>query len=200
MGHILIAYTTGEGQTARVAEYLDEFVTRAGHRVDRVDLAEREPSLEPYTLVVLAGSIHMGRVQPRLVRYVRDHREQLEGRCAFFLVCLTAMNQSDEAKHQIEEYLAGFSRDTGVFPEPVAVFAGRLAYTRYGVLKRWLMKKVASQLGGDTDTSRDHEYTSWDAVAAFGDRLVQAVREAEGGAMNLASLETGRFSARPTGS
>lgn len=200
MSRILIAYTTSEGQTARVAEFLGEMMTRAGHEVDRIDLdidVEREESmLESYALVVMAGSIHMGRVQSRLTRFAREHRDQLEGRCAFFLVCLTAMKQSDEAKAEIESYLTGFFRDTGLQPEPVAVFAGRLAYTQYGVLKRWMMKMIAGKTGGATDTSRDHEYTNWEAVTAFGERLAHSARASDAGPTVGRGVTASRISAR----
>jgi menaquinone-dependent protoporphyrinogen oxidase len=42
-----------------------------------------------------------------------------------------------------------------------------LLYTRYGVLKRWAMRRIVAKAGGDTDTSRDYEYTNWDEVVRF---------------------------------
>ena len=56
---------------------------------------------------------------------------------------------------------------TGLDPEMVGLFAGALAYTRYGWLKRAVMKRIVASEGGNTDTSRDHEYTDWDAVDDF---------------------------------
>jgi menaquinone-dependent protoporphyrinogen oxidase len=46
-------------------------------------------------------------------------------------------------------------------------FAGKLAYTQYGVLTRWLMRRIAAREGGPTDTSRDHDLTDWVAVRDF---------------------------------
>ena len=42
--------------------------------------------------------------------------------------------------------------------------AGRLAYTQYGLLKRFVMRRIALKAGGPVDTSRDHEMTDWDQV------------------------------------
>ena len=47
------------------------------------------------------------------------------------------------------------------------MFAGALLYTRYGWVKRHLMRAIARHEGGDVDTSRDHDYTDWDAVEHF---------------------------------
>ena len=39
--------------------------------------------------------------------------------------------------------------------------AGALPYTKYGWLKRMMMKRIVAKAGGDTDTTRDYEYTDW---------------------------------------
>ena len=49
----------------------------------------------------------------------------------------------------------------------MGLFAGALVYTRYGWLKKRLMRSIAKRDGSDTDMSRDHEYTDWDAVDEF---------------------------------
>ena len=38
------------------------------------------------------------------------------------------------------------------------------------------MRAIASREGGSTDTTRDHEYTDWQAVTQFADRIVDTVR------------------------
>jgi menaquinone-dependent protoporphyrinogen oxidase len=57
----------------------------------------------------------------------------------------------------------------------MACFAGRLAYTQYGFVKRQLMKWIARKEGGATDASHDWEYTDWDAVDRFADALAAQV-------------------------
>lgn len=43
---------------------------------------------------------------------------------------------------------------------------GALPYTRYNWLKK-IMKRIVSKAGGDTDTTRDYEYTDWDDLRVF---------------------------------
>jgi menaquinone-dependent protoporphyrinogen oxidase len=45
--------------------------------------------------------------------------------------------------------------------------AGALPYTRYNWLKRWIMRRIVAKAGGDTDTTRDFEYTDWEDLRAF---------------------------------
>lgn len=71
----------------------------------------------------------------------------------------------------------GAGGQAGWNPSIVATIAGRLAYTQYGFLKRWIMRAIASREGGATDTTRDHEYTDWTTVERLADAVVHTVRE-----------------------
>ena len=59
--------------------------------------------------------------------------------------------------------------------ERVVCVAGRLAYTRYGRIKRFMMRHIAEKEGGPVDTSRDHELTDWAQVRAAASDIVQTV-------------------------
>jgi len=56
------------------------------------------------------------------------------------------------------------------------IFAGALPYTRYHFFLRWVMKRIATMAGRDTDTSRDYEYTDWDEVARFAEEFADQVQ------------------------
>jgi menaquinone-dependent protoporphyrinogen oxidase len=53
--------------------------------------------------------------------------------------------------------------------------AGALPYTRYNFLIRFMMRRIVKTEGGDTDTSRDYEYTDWAAVDRFAAEFVDEV-------------------------
>jgi menaquinone-dependent protoporphyrinogen IX oxidase len=59
---------------------------------------------------------------------------------------------------QLDHLIAAFQQETVWHPQSVASFAGALAYSKYGFLKRLVMKRIARQAGGETDTSHDYEY------------------------------------------
>jgi menaquinone-dependent protoporphyrinogen oxidase len=72
-------------------------------------------------------------------------------------------NRTAEAAGYVETFLD----ETGWEPDRVATYAGALRYSEYGFLERAVLKRIVREFTGDTDTSRDYEYTDWDAVAAF---------------------------------
>jgi hypothetical protein len=60
-----------------------------------------------------------------------------------------------------------------------------LLYTRYGFFVRLVMRLISKMAGGDTDTSRDYEYTDWNAVAEFARRFSSALAERQSQARKL---------------
>jgi menaquinone-dependent protoporphyrinogen oxidase len=57
----------------------------------------------------------------------------------------------------------------------VATLGGALRYTQYGFLKRFLMKQISRRHNGPTDTSRDYEFTDWQRVDRFVERVLRRV-------------------------
>jgi menaquinone-dependent protoporphyrinogen oxidase len=178
MSRILIAYGTGEGQTGRVAARIADAARERGHGVESVDLGATTPG-DPseYDAVVLGASIHAGSHQESVREFARAHREELAALpTAFFQVCLTAAEDTEEARETTDGYVAGFVDETGFEPDAVATFAGAIAYSKYGFLKRLLMKRIAASELEATDTSRDYEFTDWDAVDDFAGWFLDGLR------------------------
>lgn len=179
MARIYVPYGTTEGQTAKIAEYIADVIRDRGHEAQEVDIKEAPKVVpEAYDAVIVGASIHMGKHDRRVTDYVRTNLSTLQRLpSAIFSVSLAAHGDEDEA----ERYVKEFEQETGWHPEKVALFGGALLYTRYGFLKRRLMRKIARDKPGDlgTDTSRDYVYTEWDGVRRFAeDFLDEAVPDA----------------------
>jgi menaquinone-dependent protoporphyrinogen oxidase len=86
---------------------------------------------------------------------------------AFFSVSLSAAGDDDRHEADIERLLTEFSEQTGWHPDRMEAIAGALMYTQYNLIVRFLMKRISKKEGGDTNTSRDYEYTDWDGVTEF---------------------------------
>ncbi|WP_458189368.1 menaquinone-dependent protoporphyrinogen IX dehydrogenase [Haladaptatus sp. NG-WS-4] len=170
MARILVVYGSTEGQSATIAERIAEVFDDAGHEPAVVHVKHRPEgfSLSEYDAVVVGASIHMGKHQKYVTRFVREHTAELNRRpSAFFSVSLAAADGSEEAWEQAREYVHEFLSETGWEPDWTAVVPGALKYSQYGVLKRFVMKRIAKRTGRDTATSRDYEYTDWDEVEGF---------------------------------
>ncbi|MCU4742882.1 protoporphyrinogen oxidase [Halobacteria archaeon AArc-m2/3/4] len=183
MARALVCYGSSEGQTAAVAERIGDVLDDHDHEVTLVNLKHPPDGFSPsnYDGVVVGASVHAGSHQPYVAHFVRDHREELSQLpSAFVSVSLSAAHADEAERAPAREMLEAFLDETGWAPDETLTVAGALKYSQYGLLKRFAMKRIAGKASGDTDTSRDYEYTDWEALEAFADEfaaLLESSRE-----------------------
>ena len=180
MAHILIAYATKEGHTGHIAERMREALAARGHDVqlERVGTAPFAVPAETDAAIV-GGSIFAGKHLPELVAFAERNRDRLAGLpAAFFTICLAAMDDTPEATAETEKYVQQFIAASGWRPDRTIAFAGRLAWTQYDFFTRLIMKLITRQHGiADQDTSRDYDYTDYDAVRRFAEDFAATVEQ-----------------------
>ncbi len=170
MMRVLLAYGSEEGQTAKIAERIADELRRQNIDVDLINCraVSRDFVLQGYDAAMIGASIHMGRHQRYVVDFVQLFREELDSLpSAFFTVCLTAKSDALADREQVAAYVQEFVAATEWRADRMAVFAGALPYTQYGMIKRFVMQRINRDAGGDADTSRDYEYTDWASVDEF---------------------------------
>ncbi len=170
MGSILVCYGTGEGQTATVADRIVDVLAERGHDATALDAAELPPAfdLEAFDAVLVGASVHVGKHQPAVREFVGANRDALAARpTGFFQLSLSSAVDDEARRADAADYVDAFLEETGWRPDRIARFGGALRYSKYGFLKRLMMKRIAREATGDTDASRDYEYTDWHEVEAF---------------------------------
>lgn len=181
MPSVLVLYGTTDGHTGKVAAAIADAVRDSGCGADVVEAASPAGRVgpEPYDAVVVAASVHGGKFQGPVRRWIQMHAASLNQiPTAFVAVCLTVLDKRAESQHAIATIMQRFFADTGWQPPVHTAIAGALLYTRYNWLKRWIMKRIVAKAGGDTDTGRDYEYTDWPALRVFTRQFVtRALRE-----------------------
>jgi menaquinone-dependent protoporphyrinogen oxidase len=180
MPRILLPYASTEGQTKLIAERIAHKLRANGHSVDLLP-ADTDPArLDPavYDGVIVGASIHYGHHPAYLRKLIRRHGDALAARPnAFFSVSLSAGGPRPKPA-AAQRYIDKFLRRTGWQPQLVASFAGAVRYSLYGPIKRRVMIVFVGLGGGETDTSRDYEYTDWPAVERFAAEFAQRLKPA----------------------
>ena len=170
-----VFYATTEGQTRRIAEALATKLRERGFDSRAIDLAGPEARWFNWSrtrAAVVGASLHIQHHQRTAARFVRQHAVELNQHpSAFFSVSLSTASQHSTEQLAAREIAEGFPAALGWRPNAVVCLAGRLAYTHYGVLTRFVMKRIARHEGAPTDTSRDYEFTNWEDVAALAQRM-----------------------------
>ena len=170
MTTILIVYGTTDGHTRKIAQVLAENLRAHFCSVDIVDSAGmlRRLSPESYDGVIVTASVHIGDYQRVVANWVRTHAKTLNVMpTAFLSVCLAVLQRETKARQEILRIMRRFLDRVGWRPTITKMVAGALPYTRYHWLKRMMMKRIVAKAGGDTDTTRDYEYTDWNDLRTF---------------------------------
>ncbi len=177
MPRILVVYASIDGQTARIAERIAATLQAMGHEVTvrSHDALEVLWETSTHDAVIVGGAIRYGRHAPGLERMVRDRLADLAGRpSAVVSVCRSAGGPGARPK-AARRYLGEFLKRTGWHPPLEESFAGALLYRRYKPFIRFVIRLIMAMAGGDTDTSRDYEYTDWGAVERFAGEFASQV-------------------------
>jgi len=178
---VLIVYGAKHGQTEKVARRI---ASRLGERaipVDAYSCPGVPVNLRPgaYGAAVVASPIHFGRHLRCIERFARSHAAGLAATHGVFIsLSGAAMGKTPGSRAEAGGYLEDFASRTGWRADRAVSLAGAVPYTRYGLITRWVMKRISRSQGLSTDTSRDHEYTDWDVVDRLADELIVRLRGA----------------------
>jgi menaquinone-dependent protoporphyrinogen oxidase len=174
MAHILIIYSTTDGQTRKICERLREVVEAEGHQVTLLPIGEADGAdLSAFDKVVVGASIRYGKHRPQVLEFANLHASALDTKPnAFFTVNIVA-RKPQKNRPETNPYLQKFLRRTRWRPKELEVFAGRLDYPRYGFFDRLMIRFIMWMTDGPTDPSTVVEYTDWEQVEAFAHRVAR---------------------------
>lgn len=180
MARILIAYSTVDGHTLKICGRLKQSLERMGHAATLVEIGQ-ETRIDPASCdqIVVGASIRYGKHRPAVYRFIEANRHALEQRPgAFFSVNVVARKRGKDTPES-NPYIKAFRRRTTWAPREVAVFAGKLDYPRYGFLDREVIRFIMWLTSGPTDPTTSVEFTDWQAVEEFAQRLSRMARPAQ---------------------
>ncbi|HWN87247.1 MAG TPA: flavodoxin domain-containing protein [Vicinamibacterales bacterium] len=168
MPPVLVIYGTTDGHAAKVARFISTTLQSRSLTVDLCDAARHDPDPSLYSAVVVVASVHAGGYQRSVRQWLERVQPRLTGRpTAFVSVCLGVLQHEPAVDAELDEILRRFLSQTGWRPDEAKIVAGALPYSKYGWVRRYVMRRIVRKAGGDTDTSRDYEYTNWDDLRWF---------------------------------
>ncbi|MEL0628409.1 menaquinone-dependent protoporphyrinogen IX dehydrogenase [Psychromonas aquatilis] len=161
----LILYSSVDGQTIKIIDRIKQSIV-GDVTVLNID-EQPEVDFNSYQKVLVGASIRYGNFRPNMLKFVNQHKAQLESVAnAFFVVCLTA-RKPEKALPENNTYMKKFEQLSSWQPQLKAVFAGALLYSRYNWWQTLLIQLIMKMTGGSTDKTKDIELTDWQKVESF---------------------------------
>ncbi len=164
-----ILYESRGGQTEKIARHMAEAVKDLVGEVQVADVGSLPAEFDPggFHAVILGAPIYYSRHTGGMKAFILDHREILSQRPSFFFSVSLNANNEGTRRGVAKRYVTKLLARTGWTPKATATFAGAVLYRDYNWFIRFLMKCLVASHGGQTDTSRNYEYTKWDVVEDF---------------------------------
>jgi menaquinone-dependent protoporphyrinogen oxidase len=179
MRRIGVFYATREGHTRSVAERVAADLRARGFDAAATNVRDNAAtaSLEVYWGAVVAASVHGGKHEREMVKFIKSHVRELNRMpTAFLSVTLSeagaerpesTAEERAQCKSDVQTMIENFFKATGWRPKLTLPVAGALLYSRYNFVLRFVMKRIAQKMRAGTDTSRDYDYTDWPALDRF---------------------------------
>ena len=176
MNHrIAIIFASAEGQAKKIADFIADHLRERDHRVD-VYAGKRLPrEFDPtaYDGVIVGASVHMGTFPGFIKKVIHRHLDALQAMpSGFYSVSLTETEDDEGRRDEVRKLINRFLLDLGWQPTVIASFGGAVPFSRYGFIKKLIMRSIMLRRLGEVDISKDYEYTDWASVDEFGDQFV----------------------------
>jgi menaquinone-dependent protoporphyrinogen oxidase len=172
MPRTLIAYSTVDGHTLKICSHLKQLLEQMGHTAELVEIngaSAFDPAL--FDQIVIGASVRYGKHRPEVYRFIDANRQTLERKpSAFFSVNVVARKAGKDTPES-NPYVQAFRRRTTWAPKEVGVFAGKIDYPRYGFMDRHVIRLIMWLTKGPTDLTTCVEFTDWQVVEKFAQRV-----------------------------
>ena len=168
----VIFYFTTDGQTKKIADKLSEQIN---HEVELVSIKDQAVNFAEKMAnadqIVVGASVRYGHFNPQVYQFIAQYAEQLNSKpSAFYGVNLTA-RKANRKTAETNTYVRKFLAKIQWKPTLVEVIAGALFYPRYSWFDRIMIQFIMRLTKGETDATKEYEYTDWQQVELFAQKL-----------------------------
>ena len=168
MKKILLTYSTVDGHTKTICEKILSY-----SKTSQVDILPIDSSIniKDYDTDVIGASIRYGKYREEIFEFIKENEELLNSKDnAFFSVNVVARKENKN-KPETNPYLIKFLNKISWQPKILDVFAGKIDYPKYKFLDKYAIKFIMWITKGPTDTSKVYEFTDWNRVKSFAEKL-----------------------------
>ena len=172
MKKILIIYSTTDGHTKKICNYISEKLEQ-NFRSKIISLGKSENiDLTKYDFIIIGASIRYGKHKPELYSFIHRNLAKLNSIDSAFFSVNAVARKDNKSSIDTNPYMLKFLKNTNWEPKSLAVFAGKIDYSKYKVLDKFMIRFIMWLTDGPTNISNVHEFTDWNMVELFCKALI----------------------------
>ncbi len=164
---VLVAFATIEGQTGKIARFVESEIRRSGREVVLADVSD-ETAPVPFdgvSEVILAAPVHERRHPKSFEVFVAGRHDKLESRRTL-LISVSLSAAFEDGLEEANEYVVEMKMRTGFTPDAVALVAGAVRPGSYDYFESQIVRHVVLRDRDYEPGNTDHEFTDWDALSS----------------------------------
>jgi menaquinone-dependent protoporphyrinogen oxidase len=168
-----LIYASVDGHTVKICNRIKEFFEKNNSEIDIININDFNQDISTYDKLILGSSIRYGVHNEKMISFINENKPQLDKiKTAFFSVNLVA-RKPEKNQPDTNPYVVKFFKKIDWQPNIVEVFAGMLDYKKYKTFDRIMIQFIMWMTKGPTDKNTKIEYTKWDRVDEFAERLLR---------------------------
>ena len=173
MNSCLIIFSTTDGHTKKICEHIFNILNDS-HKIKIVNLSNAYlEDLSSYDIIIVGASIRYGKHKKELYEFIRKNRRTLEKTETCFFSVNAVARKSEKNSPSTNPYMKKFLKQSGWIPNHTEVFAGEIDYKKYKFFDKNIIRFIMWLTGGPTDTSKKYDFTNWENVKLFANRLIK---------------------------
>ena len=163
----IFIYSTSNGQSLKICNAINQNKESLIIDIDKIKTVE----LNEFDQIIIGASVKYGDHNKKIYDFIKNNKILLETKkTGFFSVNATA-RKSEKNKPETNPYVIKFLKKTNWTPDNIGVFAGKIDFPNYNFLEKYIIKVIMWITNGPTDTSKTFEFTDWEDVKKFSDKI-----------------------------
>lgn len=169
---VLIAFATVEGQTGKIARFVESEIRTAGHDAVVLDLSDQTErvSFDGIDRAILAAPVHERRHPQAFEVFLAGRRADLET-MPTLLISVSLSAAFEDGMEEANDYVVEMKMRTGFEPDVELVVAGAVRSASYDYFQSEVVRHVVLRDRDYDPGESEHEFTDWrmlsSAVADF---------------------------------
>lgn len=164
---VIIAFGTVEGQTGKIARFIEKLVKESGEDVQIINTDDQTSNVnfEGVSSAILAASVHERKHPKRFEVFVASEQKALA--LARTLMISVSMSAAfPEGHEEAQDYLDEMKMRTGFDPDAEMLVAGAIKPREYDYYATQVLKYVVLRGKSFDPAVQEHEFTDWEALGS----------------------------------